>query len=758
MDVEDHRRAIWRRRRQILALSFVIAVLVFARSSGIDDVYGSDARLQALPGGAGADVPESRASFLATTYAALLGSDAVAERAASDSGLHLDESAAADRLSASVSSTAGFLTVSATGPSAEDAQALAQAAAEALSASVSSSEAARISSLLTPIDDQLDQLLSDLRAAPEESVERDVLQAQYQAVLARRTELAAQQPDELRVVDAAEAGGAPLSPTPARDAVLAFVVAMIVNAELAVLLEAVSGRFSGRDEEVTRLTGLPVLTRIPHADQGDTVEALRVLRTNLLYLEVPGGVIRCLGVLGVGEGVGTSFVAAGLASATAALALPVVLVDADLRSPSIGGIFGVPDDRGLGDLHPDDDPTRLLLPAPGHTHLEILPAGNLSADPAAALSGRFREGFRDLVDRMPDADLIVVDTPPGGAFAETAAVAAQCDVCVVVIDRRTTRRKAALEAHRVAAAGRGPAGRDRAQPGGRGRDRSAAAGRDLLSGSRSVAIVHERFTELGGSERVVEQMHEVWPEASVHAAISDPAVLPPGLQGVEVHTSGLQRAYRGGRGYAALLPLLPLAMRRLDVGHPDAVVVSHHAFAGRIRPPQGVPVVAYVHTPARWIWDPAMLANEAGGRVGRAGLRAFAATQRRADRAAARRWTALAVNSRHVAERVQRCWGLESEVIHPPIDTGFFTPDSSVPRDDFFLLAGRLVPYKQPEARGAGGPAGGRPARGGRRGPGPPGRGDRSTGSRRRGGAARRGRRRHLPRPPPALSGAGVSR
>jgi glycosyltransferase involved in cell wall biosynthesis len=216
-----------------------------------------------------------------------------------------------------------------------------------------------------------------------------------------------------------------------------------------------------------------------------------------------------------------------------------------------------------------------------------------------------------------------------------------------------------------------------------------------------VAIVHERFTEVGGSERVVEQIYSVWPTATVHAAVSDPDALPRALAGANVHTSPLQRLYRGGRSYAALLPLLPLAMRQLDVGSPDVVIVSHHAFAGRIRPPAGVPVVAYVHTPARWMWEPAMLANEAGGPVGRAALRAFAASQRRADRAAAQRWSRIAVNSRHVADRVRRSWGREAEVIHPPIDTDFFTPDPLVRREDFFLLAGRLVPYKRPEIAAA---------------------------------------------------------
>ena len=212
-----------------------------------------------------------------------------------------------------------------------------------------------------------------------------------------------------------------------------------------------------------------------------------------------------------------------------------------------------------------------------------------------------------------------------------------------------------------------------------------------------VAIVHERFTEVGGSERVVEQLRGLWPHATVHAALVDPSALPPGLAGTEVRASAVQRLYRGGRGYAHVLPLLPAAMARLDVGEVDLVVCSHHAFANRVRSRPGTAVVSYTHTPARWIWEPAMRTAEVGGRAGRMALAAFAATQRRPDAVAAGRARVIVVNSRHVAGRVRRWWGRQASVVPPPVDVERHTPDPGTAREDFFLLAGRLVPYKRPE-------------------------------------------------------------
>jgi glycosyltransferase involved in cell wall biosynthesis len=212
-----------------------------------------------------------------------------------------------------------------------------------------------------------------------------------------------------------------------------------------------------------------------------------------------------------------------------------------------------------------------------------------------------------------------------------------------------------------------------------------------------VAIVHERFTALAGSERVVEQLHAIWPSSSVYAPVIDPTAVPPDMASTTIRTTALQRLYRGGPGYAHLLPLLPFSMARIDTGDVDVVLTSHHAFANRVRCGPGVPLVSYTHTPARWIWDPAFLANETGGRLGREVLAAYARSQRRADAAAARRARLIVANSRHVAARVRRYWGREAQVIHPPVNVDYFHPEPTVPRDSFFLFVGRLVPYKRPE-------------------------------------------------------------
>ncbi|OCB49544.1 glycosyl transferase family 1 [Mycobacterium vulneris] len=213
-----------------------------------------------------------------------------------------------------------------------------------------------------------------------------------------------------------------------------------------------------------------------------------------------------------------------------------------------------------------------------------------------------------------------------------------------------------------------------------------------------IALVHERFTEIAGSENVVEQFALQWPDAEVFAAITKSGCIPDGITS-PVHATWLNHGYRlvGQRSYAPLAPLIPAAFRHMDLKGFDAVLVSHHAFATQAVFATDAPVIAYVHSPARWAWEPAMRAQEAGGPAGAAALAALGRIAKRGESAAAPRLRRVVANSTAVAERITNWWHRDSTVVHPPVDTDGFTPDPAIEREDFFLLAGRLVPYKRPD-------------------------------------------------------------
>lgn len=221
-----------------------------------------------------------------------------------------------------------------------------------------------------------------------------------------------------------------------------------------------------------------------------------------------------------------------------------------------------------------------------------------------------------------------------------------------------------------------------------------------------IAIVHERFTEYGGSEAVVAEFTRTWPGAAVFAPIVDVDRSPaPGADDLEIpwseiNDTWLTRAYRatGRRSHAPLLPFAPRALRNMPLsGRFDAVVISHHAFATQAALATDAPVVAYVHSPARWAWDAAFRKQEGGGPAGQLALTGLGALARQAELRAAPRLTHVIANSHAVADRVRDWWGLPATVINPPVRLDRFALDPAVEREDFFLFAGRLVPYKRPD-------------------------------------------------------------
>jgi glycosyltransferase involved in cell wall biosynthesis len=227
--------------------------------------------------------------------------------------------------------------------------------------------------------------------------------------------------------------------------------------------------------------------------------------------------------------------------------------------------------------------------------------------------------------------------------------------------------------------------------------------------SPRVAIVHERFTEFGGSELVVAEFMKTWPDAKVFAPITEPAcrqkvMRAAGRSDTDADTfisaTWLDRIYSatGRRSHAPLLPLMSPAFRGLPLRDDvDVVLVSHHAFATQAAFATDAPVVAYVHSPGRWAWDRTFRDHEMASRTGRLALSALGGLARRGELRAAPRLSHVIANSQAVAARIQDWWGLPSSVINPPVRIDRFSPEPSTPREDFYLFAGRLVPYKRPD-------------------------------------------------------------
>jgi glycosyltransferase involved in cell wall biosynthesis len=232
----------------------------------------------------------------------------------------------------------------------------------------------------------------------------------------------------------------------------------------------------------------------------------------------------------------------------------------------------------------------------------------------------------------------------------------------------------------------------RVHPGGQ------SAGSELIDELRGrfprVAIAHDWLTIPGGSEQVVLELLEMFPQAEIFTSIYDPEPWPAQITERPVHSSYLNRLPGARRLYPKLLPLMTSAFHSFDLSGFDLVLSSSHACAKNVRKPPGALHVCYCHTPMRYAWDENFLAGEDFGRVTRLMLPPLLAILRRQDLAGATGPDLFVANSRYVADRIGRHYGRKAEVVHPPVDVEHFL---AIERnaEDYYLVFGRVVPYKR---------------------------------------------------------------
>ncbi len=218
-----------------------------------------------------------------------------------------------------------------------------------------------------------------------------------------------------------------------------------------------------------------------------------------------------------------------------------------------------------------------------------------------------------------------------------------------------------------------------------------------------IVLVHDWLTGMRGGEKCLEILCRRFPDARLYTLLHVPGSVSPTIERRPISTSFLQRFPGVRRYYRCLLPLMPAAAGRLRIGDDvDLVLSFSHAVAKAVRPPPGVPHVCYCFTPMRYAWhrraDYLGSHLDGGGplrRIAAAALGRFVLDPlRRWDRATADRVTRFVAVSHTVAGRIAECYGRDSRVIYPPVDTRFYTPDGS-PREDFYVCVSALVPYKR---------------------------------------------------------------
>lgn len=208
------------------------------------------------------------------------------------------------------------------------------------------------------------------------------------------------------------------------------------------------------------------------------------------------------------------------------------------------------------------------------------------------------------------------------------------------------------------------------------------------AGLGTVSLTHDYLNQRGGAERVALELTQMWPRAPLHTSLYRAASTYPAFEGTDIRTSFLDRAPVDG-GFRNLFPLYPAAFLQLGPIGGDVVVSSSSGWAHMVATEPGTFHAVYCHNPARWLYGASYIgaASWKQRSIG-PGIKAL----RRLDRMAALRADLYIANSQTTRRRIRAAYGIDAQVIAPPVDVDRFRPR---PRGERLLVVSRLLPYKR---------------------------------------------------------------
>jgi len=214
-----------------------------------------------------------------------------------------------------------------------------------------------------------------------------------------------------------------------------------------------------------------------------------------------------------------------------------------------------------------------------------------------------------------------------------------------------------------------------------------------------VALVHDYLSSYGGAERVLEALHELFPQAPIYTSLLDLRGLGPNtkeIQQWDIRCSWLQRVPGARYLLSPLRIFAPLMFESFDLSDYDLVISSSAAYFSKAvitRP--GALHIAYIHTPPRYLYGYATAFNYKKNPIIRFLGETASHFLRIVDFEVSQRPDILVANSQNVAARIKKFYRREAVVIYPPVDIEKFKSQNS--KEGYYLSLGRLVRGKGTE-------------------------------------------------------------
>ena len=208
-----------------------------------------------------------------------------------------------------------------------------------------------------------------------------------------------------------------------------------------------------------------------------------------------------------------------------------------------------------------------------------------------------------------------------------------------------------------------------------------------------IALVCDWITNPGGDEKVIWALHNLFPKAPIFTTVYNAAKMPQ-YKNADIRTTNLQKLPLAKSHHQFFVPLMFGALRSHDLDKYDIIISSSHTVGKSITKPKNAIHVCYCHTPLRYIWAPEI--DDIRQRIPLGPLtQPLLRFLKQRDLDSARGVNIFIANSKTIARRIKYAYGAESIVINPPIDTGAYKPKYRIKKENYYLTASRLIPYKK---------------------------------------------------------------
>ena len=210
-----------------------------------------------------------------------------------------------------------------------------------------------------------------------------------------------------------------------------------------------------------------------------------------------------------------------------------------------------------------------------------------------------------------------------------------------------------------------------------------------------VALIHDHLAQDGGAEKVLKVLAGMFPEAPIHTLLYEKKNADKYYRNRHIETSIIQKLPGGISHYQWYMPFMPMAVEFFDLSGYDLVISDSSSFAKGVITSSHTLHLCYCHTPTRYLWSDThqyiqeLKYNKYFKKVISLVLNYI----RIWDRLAADRVDEYIANSRFVAKRIKKYYKRDSFVIYPPVETELFRISEKI--EDYFLIGGRLAPYKR---------------------------------------------------------------